>query len=663
MSTTSASPSIAGSIGGVPITSLISAADAANRVGAVRLQSQIDTINLQNTAITSLQNDMQTLDGYLTTLSDPQFFQAKTASSSDNAVGLGLVDTSLASTGSYDINVSQVATDSVYRSAKATPVVDGSSTVESVFGASALGTLTVGTATGGTTQLTISATTTIDQIASAMQSALGPGASVTYDDTEGDANYGKFVVSANDSLILSSGSSTFLQSAQLFNGSSVRSSSATTLTASETLGAAYGSGFVDGTFNINGVSIQASSTDTVQDLVNRINAQVPGVSASLVDGRLTVNSASTLTVSNGTGSLFNQAGLATSSATSTVSSNAIGNRNIGTALGTSGTLTVNDVAVAYSSTDTLQDLLDNITNSGAGVTATYDDYDDQIVLTSTSTGPNSITVADTGGLASFGLGSGEGTLDVGQSTIFSVNGGPQRVSSSATLDSDTLGIAGVSFTASEAGDTTLTIAPDIAAVKAGIDNFVAAYDLVQDDIAQDTKVDTDDATLDGVLNEDMTIVGIPQQMRMLLDTVFSTNSAVQSLQDIGIEGNANGDTITESDTTQLTTALTNNLQDVINLFTNANSGIVAVMSSYVNAMSLGPSSILGDEITNNDTSTTFMQSQIQEINQQADTEKTSLESEYAAYESAFESGQSTLSYLGGSSSSSNSDTASAGGIL
>ena len=53
MSTTS-SPSIAGSIGGVPITSLISAADAANRVGAVRLQSQIDTIDLQNTALTTL---------------------------------------------------------------------------------------------------------------------------------------------------------------------------------------------------------------------------------------------------------------------------------------------------------------------------------------------------------------------------------------------------------------------------------------------------------------------------------------------------------------------------------------------------------------------------------------------------------------------------------
>jgi len=662
MSTTS-SPSIAGSIGGVPITSLISAADAANRVGATRLQSQIDSIDLQNTAITTLQNDMQTLDGYLTALSDPQFFRAKTASSSDNAVGLGLVDTSLASDGSYDINISQVASDSVYRSAKATPVVSGTSTVESVFGSAALGTITVGTAGGGTTQLTISATTTLAGIASQIQGALGSGASVSYDDTVGDANYGKFVVNANDSLILSSGSSTFLQSAQLFNGSSVRSSSATTLTASETLATAYGSAFVDGTFNINGVSVQANSTDTVQQVMDRINAQVPGVSASLVDGRITVNSATTLTVSNGTGSFFNQAGLATSSATSSVSSNAVGNRSDSTALGSSGTLTVNGTAVSYSATDTLEDLLDNITNSGAGVTATYDNYDDQIVLTSTTTGPNSITVDDTGGLASFGLGSGQGTLDLGQSTIFSVNGGPERVSSSITLDSDTLGISGVSFTASEAGETTLTIAPDIAAVQLGINNFVAAYDLVQDDISKDTQVDTDDSTLDGVLNDDMTIVGIPQQMRMLLDTVFSTNSAVQSLQDIGIEGNQNNDTITEVDTTQLTSALTNNLQDVINLFTNANSGVVAVLDSYVNAMSLGTGSILGDEITNNQTTTAFMQSQIQEINEQADTEKTSLESEYAAYESAFESGQSTLSYLSGSSSSTNSDTASAGGIL
>ena len=61
---------------------------------------------------------------------------------------------------------------------------------------------------------------------------------------------------------------------------------------------------------------------------------------------------------------------------------------------TAGTFTVNGVSINYTAGETLNDVISSINSSSAGVTASYDSYEDQLVLSATARGPQSITVTD-----------------------------------------------------------------------------------------------------------------------------------------------------------------------------------------------------------------------------------------------------------------------------
>jgi flagellar hook-associated protein 2 len=208
---------------------------------------------------------------------------------------------------------------------------------------------------------------------------------------------------------------------------------------------------------VNGARINIATTDSLQTVFNNI------ASATLATGNQVTASydASTdkisLTSANGSSivlgssadssnflqdaQLYNTNG-GTSNNTGTVTSlTALGHVNIGATMNAAdlktpisdggsgkGAFTINGVTFNYdASTDTLQDIMANINESGAGVTASYDPINNRFVLANNSTGDVGISMQDTTGnlLAATGLSSG--TLSQGKNLLYTLNNGTQNI--------------------------------------------------------------------------------------------------------------------------------------------------------------------------------------------------------------------------------------------
>ena len=307
----------------------------------------------------------------------------------------------------------------------------------------------------------------------------------------------------------------------------------------------------------------------------------------------------------------------------------------------SGTISVNGVEVSYSSTDSLQTVLDNITASDAGVVANYDSFDDKIMLTSKSRGSLGISVSDVSGNLAQALKLGSADTDsssliLGASTKFKVDGGTERESSDEILDSSELGVSGLSFTAIKTTDTdglTLTIGADKASVKSAIDKVVEQYNSLQNMIASYIKVDPNDSSKNGALANNTALTYLPSDLRMLIGAPYTTGT-YRMLEDLGVAGNGTDNTLTLSDSSKLDDALENNLDEVIQMFTDSSSGLTKMLGDRVDAYT----STLNGVIVNQQNSITKQQSyiddEIERIETQAAAEKKALQAQFAAMEEA-----------------------------
>ncbi|MEI9998749.1 MAG: flagellar filament capping protein FliD [Verrucomicrobiota bacterium] len=201
---------------------------------------------------------------------------------------------------------------------------------------------------------------------------------------------------------------------------------------------------------------------------------------------------------------------------------------------TTGTFTINGVSINYTAGQSLNNLISSINSSSAGVTAVYDSFDDQLVLTSTSRGPQDITVADgTSNIASaLRLTSADSTLTVGQSTEFTVNGSSQvRQSNSNVIDPTTLGVPGVTFTATGTGTSEVTVAPDVTTIANAINSFITQYNSTQAEINSLTAVDTSDTADSGPLASDSNLTFLAPQLRQSMTAEIGSTSFIHLLSD------------------------------------------------------------------------------------------------------------------------------------
>jgi flagellar hook-associated protein 2 len=566
---------ISGTFSGLNVSSIISTLIAADSVPITNLQTQNTTLESQSTTLGALSTSLGQVSLALQNLGAPGLFQSQVATSSNTTVGSATVSSG-ATAGTTDIDITQLASTSTLRS---------------------------GNASG------------------------------SFSDTK----------------------------------------LTTPPAASENIDSVLDESSVAGqTFSINGTQITLSDSDSLQDVLDQINSSVSGVTASYnsTTGQVSLASSSPIILGSGsdTSDFLQQAELFNNGTGAVTSSVGMGRIDADTDLAsaglrtpiTDGTFTVNGVSINYTAGETLNDVISAINSSSAGVSASYDSYEDQLVLTATSRGPQSITVADgTGNLATaLRLTTGDSTAQVGKPTLFTVNGSSTvRQSDSNILTAAQLGLTGVNFTATATGDTEVTVAPDVTTIANTINAFVTAYNSAQSLIASDMYVDSSDSTQDGPLASDTNLTFLASQLRAVTDGSTNTSNTVRMLSDLGVASNATDNTLTNVDTTDLQDALTNNLSQVESLFNDPTTGLTNTIQTTLDAYDDPLNGVIVNEQNNITSEVTYNTQQISTLQEQLQAQQTALENEFALLDEAEANAQSLSGVLNSSGSSSSTSGA------
>jgi flagellar hook-associated protein 2 len=420
-----------------------------------------------------------------------------------------------------------------------------------------------------------------------------------------------------------------------------------------------------GTFTVNGQQVTVTTAESLQDVFDAISTATSGaVTASYNPGpgsgadevTLTSSSPIVLGAANDTSNILQALKLTGNNATTITSTatlgtlqlgNMIDNADLKTALtgqdsSGNGSFSINGVTIDYNTeTDSLNTVLDTINSSSAGVTASYDANDDQIVLTNNSTGDTGITATDISGNLLSALGVASGTLVAGVNAQFSVNDGPTQISQSNTLSSNALGITGLSVTANTTGTQTISVASDTSAITTAIQSFITDFNQLQTDISNDTTINTSSGTaVTSILSSDDEV---GDWATTLQSAAFSAGSGlsgtIKSLDDLGIDFNGTTGQLSITSSATLQNALTQSPAAVAAFFQTAQTGFGSIMSSTIN-----------DIISQNTSETQTLQGQSSDLSDQITTMQTQLDAEQSQLETEFQAMETMLAQMQSESS-------------
>ena len=238
--------------------------------------------------------------------------------------------------------------------------------------------------------------------------------------------------------------------------------------------------------------------------------------------------------------------------------------------------------IAIESSDTLTKIATKINEAGMGIQAsivTDVDGKERLMLRSKETGTDKAFTVDLGSLSSApaALGQPLTPTQTAQNAKVKLNG--MEVESSSNTFANT--IPGMSFTVSEVTSTaaTLNVKADTEAMKKNIQEFVEAYNALNDLLTKSTKsVRTADGKVDqsaqnsgaGTLQGDSATVSLQNSLRMLTQGISGSKGSLTRLSDIGIQMQEGGKL--SLDASKLDKALTN-IDDLKGLFANKADGL------------------------------------------------------------------------------------------
>lgn len=367
--------------------------------------------------------------------------------------------------------------------------------------------------------------------------------------------------------------------------------------------AAFSTSITAGTFAVNGKQVTIATSDSLQDVFDKISTATGGTVTGSYDSltdKITLSSAGEIILGSATdtSNFLTAAGLQ-NNGTGTISSTSalgsvkkslnLGAGNFSTAItdggAGAGEFKINGVSIKFDAgTDSLQNMIDRINSSTAGVTASYDPVNDRLTLTNKATGDLGIGLEDVTGnfLAATGLSGG--SLTRGKNLQYSVNNGGTITSNSNTITQASSGISGLSVTALKVGTSTVDVSSDTASIKTAINDFIDAYNTAQTMIDKDTASSTDSkgAVTAGSLAGQSDANEIASKLRSLsFSAVSGLSGAITSLASIGIQTNGNDNKLSLSNSQTLDDALANNLDQVTQLFTDTNNGLAVRLVSYL----------------------------------------------------------------------------------
>ena len=370
-------------------------------------------------------------------------------------------------------------------------------------------------------------------------------------------------------------------------------------------GAAFSTAVKAGTFTVNGQQITVAPTDTLQAVFDKISTASGGdVTASYDSGadRVTLTSGSNAQIVLGSAtdtSNFLQVLRLSNNGTDTVTSSsslgsvklsgALISANLATAISDGGSgagkFKINGVEIAFkASTDSISGVLQRINDSTAGVTASYDSVNDRFLLTNKVTGDLGIALEDVTGNFLSATGLSGSSLQRGQDLLYTVNGGGQLSSHSNVITEDSSGIDGLSVTALDAGDVTLTVGSDSATIKKAITNFIDEYNKAQALIDTSTASSTDakGKVAAGTLAGESDAFTLSADLRRLVTPTFSfLTGTIQRLESLGITSNGDNDNLALSDPAKLDSVLATSLNEVKSLFTHQTDGLAVKLHDFL----------------------------------------------------------------------------------
>ena len=430
-----------------------------------------------------------------------------------------------------------------------------------------------------------------------------------------------------------------------------------------------------GTFTINGKQITIATTDSLQQVFDNISSATNGEVTASYDSTggdpnfdkitLTDNQGNNLILGSATDtSNFLQAARlygGNTAGASITSSAALGSVQLTASMADSdlktavtdggngqGAFTINGVTINYNAgADSIQNVLDRINNSSAGVTVTFDSQNNRFVTTNNTTGNVGITMQDVPGNGNFlaATGLSGGTLVSGQNLLYKLNGGTQQFTSlSNTITGDSSGITGLSVTAAKTGAFTVTVGSDTGKISSAIQQFVTDYNAVQSFISAQTIVTTgsDGKVTPGTLTGDMTTSNIASNLRSMAFSQVSSGT-LGILSNLGIQSNGQTNNVT-LDTSKLADLLQNNLNAVQSFFADSTNGLAVKFNSYLDGV-IGDNGTLTRHQTDLSTQSSDISNQISNLEKKISSDSAFWTTEFQAMEQAQSKVNQELTYL------------------
>ncbi|HEV2693987.1 MAG TPA: flagellar filament capping protein FliD [Verrucomicrobiae bacterium] len=385
--------------------------------------------------------------------------------------------------------------------------------------------------------------------------------------------------------------------------------SATNDVSTLTVGAAnFATAVTAGSFTVNGAQVTVATTDSMKAVFDKIAAATSNAVTASYDtttDKITLSSSSAIKLGSAadTSNFLQVAKLYNNNTGTITSGDTLGRVNTGEDLSNVGLATaisdggsgagqfnVNGVAISYNaSTDTVQNVLDRINSSAAGVTASYDVVNNRFAIANNTTGDVGISLQDVTGNFLTATGLAGGTLNSGTNLKYTVNNGPALVSQSNTIDSSSSGIAGLSVTAlatnSATNPTTITVGSDTSALSTAVQSFVTNYNNVQSYITTNAASTTDStgAVTAGTLTGDVDAGNLATSLRTSIFSSVSItglSAGFSQLANLGITSNGQNNTVT-LDSSALSNALSSNLGDIQKLFSDPTNGLGVQLDTFL----------------------------------------------------------------------------------
>jgi len=431
--------------------------------------------------------------------------------------------------------------------------------------------------------------------------------------------------------------------------------------------ASLASAVTAGNFTVNGRQVTIATSDTLQQVFDKVSTatggQVTGAYNATTD-KITLSSAAEIVLGSATdtSNFLTVARLSNNGLDSISSTSALGTLKLNSKLSTAplsvgindggaglGAFKINGVQIDYNATtDSISDVIKRITDSGAGVTASYDSINDRFRIANKTTGDLGIALEDVTGnfLASTGLSAS--TIERGKDLLYTVNGGGQLASHSNTITGDSSGIEGLSVTVLKANSSvTIGVNADTTKVKTAIQDFIADYNKVQSLIDTNTASTTDakGKVTAGTLASESDASSISSRLRSILNAqVTGLTTALKQVEGIGIASNGNDNRISIGESDTLDAALATNLGAIQNLFADSAKGIAVKLDEYLektigeDGTLIGRQDRLGKQSVEIDTQITDQEKIVQGNRQR-------LISSFLAMESAQQKSNQQLQYL------------------